>query len=207
MFNLEKATVTLEPIKAQDGREFNMARIVAGAIAMLCFVNTTKDGTRMFAGDIVRAEIDHSVYADTLQPAALAADAMLRAGGEGLVTSTKGTQYAATADEWGEYRAFASGRNDANTNVYCTLSQKWGDAAGLTARITVIDSNRGNGRLAYIREADGRAILDADFVRPELVTNEDGQKVRALRGYQSMQTAQGVMANARVIAAVNAQLA
>lgn len=206
MFNLEDAKVALEPIKSKEGKEFNMARIAAGAVALLCFVNTTKDGARMFAGDVIKAEIDHKAYADTLQPAAIAADAMLRAGGDDLATSARGSKYAVHSDEWGEYRAFASGSNGANTNVYCVLSDRWGDAAGLTARITVIDSNRGGGRMAYVREADGKAILDASFIQPELVTDGSGQKVRALRGYQNMQAAKAVLANAKVIAAVNRQL-
>lgn len=60
--------------------------------------------------------------------------------------------------------------------------------------------------MAYVREADGKAILDASFIQPELVTDGNGQKVRALRGYQNMQAAKAVLANAKVIAAVNRQL-
>lgn len=206
MFKIDNMEITLEAIKSKDGREFPMVRASSGGADLIAFVNTTRDGERMFAGDIIRMELDHGLYTETLQAGALAADGIFHDGVD-LETAASGTEYAIYEDENAQYRAFPSRSNKENTNVYFTLKESWGDAAGLSGRITVMDSQRNGERIAYAREADGKAILDASFVRPERVTNEGGKTVRAITNYQRLDQAEGAYRNARLIDAINSQLA
>ena len=206
-FDLADATLSVSTIRSKRGEDWEIGRLFNAerTMCLVAFVNTvdTSQGERVFAADVSDAEISYGLFERHLEPAALAADAKLRAGAD-LVTSRSGTQYAVHRDDATdtEFRAFHSTTRPGNTSLFFTLGESWGALAGLAGRLTAVDGRMG-ARRVYARVQEGFVRLSAKFVETSklVATDKEGKAIPgatryAPLNYKRVEQARGILSNA-----------